>query len=84
MLMVLQCLLTWKGQHKNEAFIPKNTLTAVKHGGGCTLLWRCFASALYNVDGIIKKEGFLSIMQLHLKSKALWLKPLDVSTRELS
>lgn len=28
----------------------------LKAGAGCNMLWRCFATALQNIDGIIRKE----------------------------
>lgn len=39
----------------NEAFKPKNTVSAGKHGGSSFMLWGCFAASgtiavMYNID----------------------------------
>uniref|UniRef100_A0AAQ4S874 Transposase Tc1-like domain-containing protein n=1 Tax=Gasterosteus aculeatus aculeatus TaxID=481459 RepID=A0AAQ4S874_GASAC len=61
-------------RRKAEAFNPKNTKSTVKHGGGSIMLWGCFAangtSALQRVNGIMKKEDYLQILQNNLKSSA--------------
>lgn len=60
-----------------EAFKPTKTIRAVKHGGGSPVLGGCFAASragtLHKVNGIMKEEDFLQILQHHLKS-AGWLK----------
>uniref|UniRef100_A0A8C6KMD7 Tc1-like transposase DDE domain-containing protein n=1 Tax=Nothobranchius furzeri TaxID=105023 RepID=A0A8C6KMD7_NOTFU len=61
-------------RRKGEAFNPKNTMPTVKHGGGNIMLWGCFAAngtgALQRVNGIMKKEDYLHILQHNLKSSA--------------
>ena len=49
-------------------------LSTYKHGAGSIMLWGCFAAsgsgALKKVNGIMKKEDFLQILQENLKSSA--------------
>jgi hypothetical protein len=44
-------------------------MPSVKHGGGNVIVWECFGGAkvgdLYRVKGILKKEGYHSILQRH-------------------
>ena len=57
-------------QRKN----PKNTLPTVEHGGGSIMIWGSFSSSgvgsLHKVDGIMKKEDYLTILQTYLKEDA--------------
>ena len=46
----------------------------VQHGGGSVVLWGCFAAsgsaALKKVNGMMKEENYLQILQENLKSSA--------------
>ncbi len=52
---------------KNEAYTEKNTLPAVKHGGGSVMLWGCFASSgtgnLQRVKGKIDSIKYQEILE---------------------
>ena len=53
---------------------PKNTLPTVKHGGGSLVFWGSFSpsgpGSLVKVDGIMKKEQYLKIIQENIRQDA--------------
>lgn len=57
-----------------EAFLPKNTIPTVKHGGGSLMFWGSFAASgpgrLVKVTGIMKKEDYVKILDENLKDSA--------------
>ena len=61
----------WK--KKNEAYVEKNTLPTVKHGGGSLMFWGYFASSgtgnLQRVDGIMNSIKYQDVMPSVLKLK---------------
>ena len=52
-------------RREGEAFNPKNTKPTIKHGGGSIML--CGTGALHKVNGTMKKEDHLHILQENLK-----------------
>ena len=63
---------------KNEAFVEKNTLPTVKHGGGSVLLWGCFASSgtgrLQRVEGKMDSIMYQEILEKNVVSSVRELK----------
>ena len=63
---------------KNEAYVEKNTLPTVKHGGGSLMLWGCFTSSgtgnLQHVDGIMNSIKCQEILQQDAMPSVLKLK----------
>ena len=62
---------------KNEAYVEKNTLPTVKHGGGSLMFWGCFVSSstgnLQRVDGIMNSIKYQEILQQNVMPSVLKL-----------
>lgn len=60
----------WK--RPGESLQRRHIKETVKHGGGNVMAWGCFTwwklGPLVKIDGIMKKEDYLSILQTHLTS----------------
>ncbi|CDQ85386.1 unnamed protein product [Oncorhynchus mykiss] len=60
---------TFVRRRKNEKMLEECLTPSVKHGGGNVMVWGCFGGGkvgdLYRVKGIMKKEGYHSILQHH-------------------
>ena len=71
-LMLMDVVFVWR--RKGEAFNPKITVATVKHGGGSTMLWGCFAASgtgnLIWVHFIMKKEDHVDILNDNVKKSA--------------
>ena len=57
------------GGKRGGACKPKNTIPTVKHRGGSTMLWGCFAAAgtcaHHKIDGIMRMETYVDILKQH-------------------
>jgi hypothetical protein len=60
---------TFMRRRKNEKMLEECLTPSVKHGGGTVVAWVCFGGVkvgdLCMVKGILKKEGYHSILQRH-------------------
>ena len=61
-------------RRKGEAFNPQKTAPTVKHGRASIMLWGCFSASgpgnLVKVDGIMKKEQYIKILEQNIKQSA--------------
>ena len=59
---------------KNEAFLPKNTVPTLKHGGSLKMILDCFSSRgseqLIAIRGIMKSEDYIKILDENLQLSA--------------
>ena len=56
---------------KGKAFLPKNTVLTLKHGGSLMMFWGCFSSRktgqLIAIWGIMKSEDYIKILGENLQ-----------------
>lgn len=63
----------WRSRGETVKLI--NAVPAAKHGGGGIMLGGCFAASCSGtLHGMMKKEDYLQIIQIHLESTARCLK----------
>ena len=59
---------------KRRTYNPENTTPTVKHDGWNIMLWGCFSASgsanLVKVNGIIKKEDFIKILEQSIRESA--------------
>lgn len=60
----------WRG--KTEAFLEKNVITTIKHGGGSVMVWGCMAASgvgnLVFIENTMNKTDYLNILRENLSS----------------
>ena len=65
-------------RRKGDACKPKNTIPTMKRGGGSIMLLGCFAAggtcALHKIDGVMRIENDVDILNQHLKTSVRKLK----------
>ena len=63
---------------KNEAYVEKNTLPTMTHGGDSLMFWGCFESSgtgnLQRVDGIMNSIKYQEILQQNVIQSVIMLK----------
>ncbi len=79
----------------NTAFDKKNIISTVKHGGGCVMVWGCFAASgpgrLAIIDGIMNSALYQKILKENvwpsvcdLKLKRTWVMQQDNDPKHTS